>query len=57
MSSVTFVPADPTGRFQFHANDGAEIVVEQPFTTDDPSLIAYLDDSPAVKRADEKAKG
>lgn len=51
--SVAFTHVEPGGRFSFVAADGSEVTVEhgKPFATDDPGLIAYLDQTPFVKRA------
>lgn len=50
-----FIAADPTGRFQFHSADGTEVVVDSSgFTTDDPVLVAFLDNTASVKRASKK---
>lgn len=51
--SVTYQPVAADVRFQFHGADGAEILVdhEHPLTTDDPGLIAWLDQVDHVKRA------
>lgn len=49
---VAYTNVDPTGRFQFHAPDGSEIVVDSGrYETDDPGVIAYLDECPFVQRA------
>lgn len=54
MSKVAFTHVDPTGRFTFHAPDGTEITVADRFETDDPGLVAYLDQVPFVKRSKAK---
>ena len=51
-AKVTFLPKADFDRFQFHTGDGKEVVVdENGYATNDPVLIAYLDEQPAVKRA------
>lgn len=51
MAAFTHTAAD--GRLVFHGPDGHEIVVAsgKPFETDDPAVVAFLDQHPAVKRA------
>lgn len=54
---VAYTNASPDGRFQFHAADGTENVVDSGrYVTDDPGVIAYLDATPSVKRVSDKGK-
>lgn len=49
--NVTYKHVDPDGRLSFSDVDGSDVTVggDQPFETDDPRLIAYLDGSPFVE--------
>lgn len=53
--SVAYVNTEKDGRLVFHRADGSEVVVAQePYETDDPHEIAYLDSLDVVKRATAK---
>lgn len=55
MSTVTFVPVEKDGRYQFHNADGTEVIVQAPgHTTGNPEHIAVLDSSPFVTRKPKK---
>jgi len=49
---VAFRHKEKDGRFQTQDRNGSEVLVtgDQAFTTDDPSVIAELDDCEHVKR-------
>lgn len=57
MKPLRYMPVTPDVRVVFHSGDGKEHVIaaDEPYTTDDPALIAYLDAHEHVKRATAKA--
>lgn len=56
MEKAAFQHVSADGRLQFHDADGKVHIVhgDKPFETKDPSLAAWLDSHPDIKRPEKK---